>query len=209
MVIKSATPAPSRRERKKVDTRRRILTVALDLFSRHGLEAVTVDHIADMADLGKGTIYNYFPTKEDIVVAFMAELESEIQAKTARLVSSGASLERMLLEVIRHQFRLKRPYHAFVRVMLGQMFQRTAEFMPYLVEMQKSIDPNLERLFRFARDRGLVRTDIPIPDLIVAFKVLHLGLPGLWAIEGPPFAAADRVTKHQVALFCAGLEAAR
>ena len=49
----------------------------MTLFSRRSLDAVTIDEIAAAADVGKGTIYNYFATKEDIVVAFMADLEAQ------------------------------------------------------------------------------------------------------------------------------------
>jgi len=62
------TSNPSRRARKKAAARERIIATAMELFSRHGLEGVTVEHIADVVDLGKGTIYNHFKTKEDIVV---------------------------------------------------------------------------------------------------------------------------------------------
>ncbi len=70
-----------RRERKKAVAREKIMTTGIDLFSKHGIDAVTIDEIADAADIGKGTVYNYFSTKEDIVVAFMAGLEGKIQAK--------------------------------------------------------------------------------------------------------------------------------
>ena len=72
------TMVESRRERKKIAARAQILSTAIDLFSRRGLDAVTIDEIAAAADVGKGTIYNYFATKEDIVVAFMADLEARM-----------------------------------------------------------------------------------------------------------------------------------
>ena len=65
-----------------------IIAVAVELFSRDGLDSVTVDQIAAAADIGKGTIYNYFKAKEDIVVAFMAEMEEKVQAKAGGLGES-------------------------------------------------------------------------------------------------------------------------
>lgn len=58
------TMVNSRRDRKKIATRSQILAAAIDLFSRRGLDAVTIEEIAAAADVGKGTIYNYFATKE-------------------------------------------------------------------------------------------------------------------------------------------------
>ena len=50
------------------------------------------------ADVGKGTIYNYFRTKEDIVVAFMADFEREVQARVATLDVTGRPLQETLAE---------------------------------------------------------------------------------------------------------------
>jgi AcrR family transcriptional regulator len=47
-------------DRKKAETRQRIVSVATKIFAKKGIEAVTVDEIAAAADVGKSTIYNYF-----------------------------------------------------------------------------------------------------------------------------------------------------
>ncbi len=85
------------------------------------------------------------------------------------------------------------------------MFAHTEQFLPYMVEMQKAIDPPLEEMFRGLQERGLVRADIGIADLLMTFKTLHLGLTGLWAVEGPPFAGAAHILKQEVRVFCQGL----
>src|ERR1700680_2282907 len=104
----------SRRERKKTVIRERIIAEVVDLFSRHGIADVTVDQIAQAADIGKGTIYNYFQTKEDIVVGFMVDIERKVQSKVRRFAESKQPLDSILAGYINLQFRLKRPYHAFV-----------------------------------------------------------------------------------------------
>jgi AcrR family transcriptional regulator len=55
------------RERKKLETRQHIADVAARLFAEHGFEQVTVDQVAAAADVAKKTVFNYFPTKEDLV----------------------------------------------------------------------------------------------------------------------------------------------
>jgi AcrR family transcriptional regulator len=57
----------SRRERKKTETRQRLLEAAWQLFQDRGYEHTTVAEITEAADVGKGTFFNYFPTKEEIV----------------------------------------------------------------------------------------------------------------------------------------------
>ena len=52
-----------RRERKKLETHRRIYRAAMGLFVEKGFDATTVEEIAQRADVAKGTVFNYFPHK--------------------------------------------------------------------------------------------------------------------------------------------------
>ena len=61
----------SRMERKKEETRQKIIAAAVRLFNQQGLTVTTMEQIAQAADIAKGTLYAYFPVKEAIIVAFM------------------------------------------------------------------------------------------------------------------------------------------
>ena len=54
------------RDRKKEQTRRRIVEAAQVLFGEHGFEKVTVAQVARAAEVAEATLFNYFPTKEDL-----------------------------------------------------------------------------------------------------------------------------------------------
>jgi AcrR family transcriptional regulator len=56
--------------------RRRILDVAIDLFYREGIRAVGVDTIVEQSGVGKATLYRHFPTKDDLIVAYLEEQNS-------------------------------------------------------------------------------------------------------------------------------------
>jgi AcrR family transcriptional regulator len=206
MTIVTRQYRASRRERKHAALRAQIISTAIELFSRHGIADVTVDHIADVADIGKGTIYNYFQAKEDILVAYMVDIERQVQARIPDFTSSKKPLDSILTEFIQFQFSLKKRYHAFVCVFMGQMFARTEEFRPYMMEMQRAIDPPLQKLFEGLQERKLIRRDLDIPSLIVIFKTMHLGLTALWAVEGPPFRRTEQVLRREIQLFCEGLK---
>lgn len=55
------------RERKKMKLEHKITHCALQLFEKKGYDAVSIDDIAEAADISKGTFYNYFPTKEAVL----------------------------------------------------------------------------------------------------------------------------------------------
>jgi AcrR family transcriptional regulator len=194
------------RERKKQAARARIVDVAVKLFAQHGLEEVTVEQIAASAEVGKGTIYNYFRSKEEIVVAFMTGLEKEVQTKVESLLLQRKPAAETLTDLICFQFELKKPYHRFVRVFFGHMFNRTEEFFPHMVEMQRFIDPPLERLFLEFQQRGEIDQKFSLPELVLLFKTAHMGLSALWAIEGPPFHATSHVVQLEMRALCEGLK---
>src|SRR6201987_5439398 len=60
----------SRRERRSMEVRERLFRSALDLFARKGFAETTVGDITNAADVGKGTFFNYFPSKEHILLSF-------------------------------------------------------------------------------------------------------------------------------------------
>lgn len=64
-------PAPGRRARQKAARQRRILRAAEQLFERRGYDGTTVEDIARRAGLAVGTIYNYFPSKPELVRALL------------------------------------------------------------------------------------------------------------------------------------------
>lgn len=68
MAVESVTVDLGLRERKKLETRRMLRRVALDLALEHGLENLTVEAVAARADISPRTFFNYFTHKEDALV---------------------------------------------------------------------------------------------------------------------------------------------
>lgn len=66
------------RERKKQQTRRLIAETARRLFAERGFEGVTVAEVAAEAEVSETTVFNYFPTKEDIFYSGLEAFEEEL-----------------------------------------------------------------------------------------------------------------------------------
>jgi AcrR family transcriptional regulator len=78
------------RERKKRQTRQHIADTAARLFGQRGYEQVTVVDVAEAAEVSEQTVYNYFPTKKDLVF----DLEEDLRDRLADLIKdrpAGAS----------------------------------------------------------------------------------------------------------------------
>jgi len=66
--------AQDQREAIKSDTRNRLIHAALEEFARYGYEPANVNRISEAAGFAKGTIYNYFPSKQALMLALIDEI---------------------------------------------------------------------------------------------------------------------------------------
>jgi AcrR family transcriptional regulator len=82
---------PSLRERKKQQTRQAIAAAAFEMFAERGFDAVTVAAVARRADVSEATVFNYFPTKEDLVYGRLEEFEAAL-VRTVRERAPGQSI---------------------------------------------------------------------------------------------------------------------
>ncbi|MFJ2193403.1 TetR family transcriptional regulator [Kitasatospora sp. NPDC087861] len=78
------------RERKKIQTAIRIWRTAVGLFAERGFDQVSVAEIAAAAEVSKMTVFNYFPTKEDLVMSPMEQHLDE-SARVVRERTPGTS----------------------------------------------------------------------------------------------------------------------
>ena len=136
----------SRRERKKRETRRRLMETALRLFREHGYDATTVEEITEAADVAKGTFFNYFETKDTVLPALaelrLQRLEESLlpehgapASPVARIklalrlvaedsLSDPALTRRLFAAGMRHQGM--RPVHALMKLLSEQVRQAQA-----------------------------------------------------------------------------------
>src|SRR4051794_10522976 len=81
------------RERKKEATRLLIAETARRLFAERGFEAVTVADVARAADVAPKTVFNYFPTKEDLFYSRLEAFEEEMLAAVREREPGQSALE--------------------------------------------------------------------------------------------------------------------
>jgi len=93
-------PEPGRRQRRATETRIRLFRVALALIAERGIQKVTVEEITAAADVGKGTFFNYFPTKEH-VLGVMAEIQfSKVNEAASRALDGDTPIREVLHELV-------------------------------------------------------------------------------------------------------------
>lgn len=95
------------RERKKAATRRELRGAAIKLFSRRGFDNVSVAEVAAEVGVSTKTVFNYFPTKEDLVAGF-EDLAAEPAARVRDRGPGQTPLEA-IFEGFRHDLAARLP----------------------------------------------------------------------------------------------------
>lgn len=89
------------REKQKADRERRILEAAVTRFRADGYRSVRIEDLAEMADVSVGTVYNYYQTKGDILIATVAmEVEEVLTTGAAIVANPPMGVDRALLTLI-------------------------------------------------------------------------------------------------------------
>jgi len=173
----------SRRLRRSAELRDRLFRAALALFAKKGYAETTVEDITEAADVGKGTFFNYFPSKEHVLMAF-----GEMQlAKLSTIVQEAKKSDLPMQEVLRTlvlrmtEEPIRNP--AIVRALL----QANLAAVPVRGEMLRIHDRNrrlLGQLIRHGQERGEIRTDFPAEEIAQVWRQTIFGTLLFWSLTG-------------------------
>jgi AcrR family transcriptional regulator len=96
MRVKIKESGKNRTQERAVRTRRRLKEAALDVFCEKSVDAATIEEITQKADLGKGTLYQHFDDKEEIVVTLVEEAVDHLIERIRAYDSAPDTIEEML-----------------------------------------------------------------------------------------------------------------
>ena len=96
MSTKTKKSVKNRSQKRAKRTRKKLKKAALDVFSEKSVDAATVEEITEKADVGKGTLYQHFEDKEEIVVTLVDEAVEHLIERIRAYDSAPETLEDML-----------------------------------------------------------------------------------------------------------------
>jgi AcrR family transcriptional regulator len=179
----AATQKATRRERRGAEIRERLFRAALDLFARKGFAETTVEDITNAADVGKGTFFNYFPSKDHILIAFgemqLAKLEASIE--NARL--GNMAMQDFLRSLGARMTEEPTRNPAIIRT-LFQAFLSTTPVRQAMVDLQKRAHALHTQIVQLGQERGEIRKDLPAAEIAQVFRQTVFGTLLLWSLYG-------------------------
>jgi AcrR family transcriptional regulator len=197
-------PGPDdRREHKKARTREELVHAALELFSRKGFQATTVEDIAAAARVSPRTFFRYFANKEEVLFHRKDEDLASLQAALAARPASETALQALRATVLEYigRFQQERDFH-LLRIRLIreapsleayglQLHQEWIRYLARALARRMQVDPVADlrplllagsgiiamrsALVPWMRARGTVDIGVYISQ---AFDQMQLGFPG-------------------------------
>jgi len=178
-----SAPTPDRRQRRSAEIRERLFRAALGLFGKKGFAETTVEDITEAADVGKGTFFNYFPSKDHILIAFGEMQLSKLEAAIAEVRRTNERIPQFLrsLGVRMTQEPARNP--EIMRALL-QAFLSTTPVREAMLDLHKRVQALHNEMIRLGQEQGEIRSDLPAEEIAYAFRQTIFGTVLIWSLYG-------------------------
>lgn len=186
------------REQKKQQTRHAIEGAAIDLFSRKGFDATSMEDIATAAGVGKATIYGYFPAKDDIFLHYCDDRLVIAFNQFKAQHSEDVSFVEYLIAFFMIKFGFITENREFGRLLLREMLF-PKEATDNAREHNQRYFEILEGVFSVAEERGEIAPQQDHFMLSGHFFSLYVGLLAGW--YSGYFISLDEVEQSMRILF--------
>lgn len=159
-----------RRERNKAQCRSRILKMSRRLFTAKGYENTTIEDIAEASEISKATLYNYFSSKEHLLLgiaeAALEEIRQLIREDLAEEPSSLEKLRQVMETLVLDSVR----YLALTR----RIFSLNASPGSVLYAPRQELLEILGQLVEECQSQGCLRREVPQRELVEVFLGIYL-----------------------------------
>lgn len=195
--------AVSRVERKKEETKNRIVAIAIKLFNEQGVEATTMEQIAEEVDIAKGTLYNYFSVKEAIISEFIQQAFKSENPKTIIELQKLPDTRMRMLTIMKMLIEGVRQYKdIFERFMVYQM-QSMMTFREDEGD-EGGFGDLAEVIITLGQKDNEIRKDLPVKLMVNLFEFVFIEVVKQFYFK--PDECINEVIEQCVELFINGVK---
>jgi AcrR family transcriptional regulator len=195
----------SRRSPKWEARRQSIVDTSARLFARRGYHATGITELCEANDLGKGALYHYIGSKEELLVAIHDRVMDEVMAGADRVATAGGSPPAQLAMLGEELLDVIHRYPDHVWVFLHEFPALTGERVARFRDRRREYERRVETVLRDGTVSGEFR-DLDPWVTARAWLGMH-NYTYLWLKAGGALTARD-VAKPFAEIFMRGIEAA-
>jgi AcrR family transcriptional regulator len=177
------TASSDRRQRRSSQTRERLFRAALDLFAKHGFADTTVEDITNAADVGKGTFFNYFPSKDHILLAFAEMQLTKLESIIDNLRNTNEPVPQFLRTLAVRMTEEPGRNPSLMRALLLANLSSTPVRDGMRINQNRG-HQLLTEFVEIGQSRGELRKDLPAGDIAHVFRQTVFGTLLIWSLYG-------------------------
>ena len=196
MVPAANTPEPigeganlTRRERRRLEMRARVLEAAWELFETQGYDATPVALLCERADIAYGTFFNHFVEKHEVLRMMADQAISNLELLLEDLSKQDGTIEEHLVALLESPGQEEDNQRKFRRDLLGRIYSIAYSESPE--DNDRRYHGAFERYMRESVARGRVRDDAPVESLAMMAASL-MGSMALSWVHFEDFPIAER-----------------
>ena len=163
-------PVEGRTERKKKETRQKIVNVAIDLFQRQGFNNTTMEQIAEDADVARKTLYNHFPVKDAIVDEYVRGISKESNQQILKTLPDFPDTRSRLLNTLDKVYEQVETNPEIVGIVMVYRLRNMNQGAGYRGGGSQSL---IAEIIRLGQEAGEIRQDISAKLLVKQIDILR------------------------------------
>lgn len=154
------------KEGEQMDRRQEIVEAAAKSFSLFGYKATTMDQVAKIANVGKGTIYTFFSNKEELFQAIVLKMIREMRDASNAVVVEGASFEQNAHAQLMQMLKFRETHQLYVKLIDEEKELRT----PAVIDVLRSIEQEIVGFIQQKIERAIAKGELkPCDSELVAY----------------------------------------
>jgi len=179
----TTSTSSDRRSRRSAETRDRLFRAALDVFSKKGFADATIEDITNAADVGKGTFFNYFPSKDHILLAFAEMQLSRLRHAVDDARRNNTPIRQFFRSLTSLMTAEPSRNPDLIRVLL-LAFLSNPEVRQAMLDLQDRVLAVHSEIIQFGQERGEIRSDLPPRSIALVFRQTIFGTLLIWSLYG-------------------------
>ena len=122
-----------------MDRRQEILEAATKSFSLFGFKATTMEQIAKIANVGKGTIYTFFENKEVLFQEIVLRVITEMKQEATKVINEEASFQENAYAALMKMLEFRDTYQLFAKIIAEEQEWRTPAVIQVRAQIEQAI----------------------------------------------------------------------
>ena len=184
-------PGAGRVERKKKESRQKIVKVAMDLFKHQGFDSTTMEQIAEKADIARKTLYNYFPVKEAIADEYIREISKEFVQETIDSLRNLPDTRSRLLSVLNNRYKWVEINSEITKIVLCYRFKNI--YQAGKKPEETGTQALMAEIIRQGQQAGEIKPDISVELMVMYIDLLRGTMAWEWVNDPAKFELREKI----------------